>query len=947
MATTDLLNAVLPPEGWYCIVGLKQEGRPKQIFVETIAEAEAEIATLVTGEYDVYFACAKYENDEDGRTQKNSKYFKSFWVDIDCGIDKDLSGKGYLDQATGLVELKKFCEAVALPTPTVVNSGRGVHAYWRLTETIGRAEWKPVADRLKALCEEHKFRADPSRTAESASILRVPETFNYKQDPPLSVSIMQIEPETSYEDIKMAIGVLIAPDYIPKQTSAMAQAALSNRQSRFKTILMKTTEGKGCAQLENIAINQEDIEEPLWRAGLSIAAHCVDRDEAIHIISQNHPSYSSAETEKKALQTKGPYTCSSFEKLHPQGCKECPHKGKISSPILLGSEIIASAPDIAVIAETPRGEKHEFVIPEFPFPYFRGQNGGVYRQPVDEDDEATLIYEHDLYVVKRLKDPSKGDVIWLRLHLPQDGVREFAIAQTEAQVVEKLRERLSWHGVAGSKKQMDAIMAYIITFIKHLQFKGKVEMMRTQFGWAENDSKFILGDREISAGKVSYSPPSHATGSLANWMTPTGSMEDWLKIVNVYNQPEFEPHAFGFFTAFGAPLIKHLNLKGAIINLVNNTSGTGKSTVLKMCNSVYGHPEELMLQWKDTMNSMVHRLGIMNNLPVTIDEITKLSGDNFSDLAYSISQGRGKNRMMQHDNAERINATKWGTIALCSSNAYFYDKLAALKATPDGEFMRLLEYRIEVTEALSKEEADTIFNGLYSNYGLAGEPYVQYLVDNLEDAIDTVIQVQQKLDKEVKFTSRERFWSATAACNIAGALMAKDLGLLGDFDIGRVYRWLVKELENMRSDVKAPSATNQASIIGEFMNQHRAATLVINGRADARSGMEQLPIVEPKFNDLFVRIEPDDKRLYINAKQLRTYCTKQQINLKEILKGLETDGIYLGKVKKRLSKGTKLSSPPIDAFVFSLEVENFLDAETYIEAAKNAPDVDPQTLLQS
>jgi hypothetical protein len=131
------------------------------------------------------------------------------------------------------------------------------------------------------------------------------------------------------------------------------------------------------------------------------------------------------------------------------------------------------------------------------------------------------------------------------------------------------------------------------------------------------------------------------------------------------------------------------------------------------------------------------------------------------------------------------------------------------------------------------------------------------------------------------------------------------------------------------------------------MNQHRAATLVINGRADARSGMEQLPIVEPKFNDLFVRIEPDAKRLYINAKQLRTYCTKQQINLKEILKGLETDGIYLGQVKKRLSKGTKLSSPPIDAFVFSLEVENFLDAETYIEAAKNAPDVDPQTLLQS
>jgi energy-coupling factor transporter ATP-binding protein EcfA2 len=494
---------------------------------------------------------------------------------------------------------------------------------------------------------------------------------------------------------------------------------------------------------------------------------------------------------------------------------------------------------------------------------------------------------------------------------------------------------------------MDGIMAYIITSIKNLQHKHKVEMMRTQFGWADNDSKFIVGDKEISADKISYSPPSGSTGSLANWMHPVGEMEEWQNIANTYNCAGFEPHAFGFFTAFGAPLLKHLNLKGAIINLVNNTSGTGKSTVLKMCNSVWGHPEELMLQWKDTQNSMIHRLGIMNNLPVTIDEITKLSGDNFSDLAYSISQGRGKNRMMQHDNAERINATKWATMALCSSNASFYDKLSSIKATPDGEFMRLLEYRIEVTDILTKEDADLIFNGLYSHYGHAGVIYAQYLVANLETAIDTVMQVQQKLDKEVNFTSRERFWSATAACNIAGALMAKDLGLLPNFDIGRVYRWLVKELVNMRVEAKSPESINQASIIGEFLNEHRASTLVINGQADARSGMEQLPIVEPKFNDLFVRIEPDGKRLYINAKQIRTYCTKQQIDLKNILKGLEVDGIYLGQVKKRLSKGTKLQSPPVDAYVFNLEIKDFLDAETYIEAAKSAPDVDPRSRLQS
>ena len=946
MATTDLLNAVLPPEGWYCIVGLKQEGHPKQVFIKTVAEAEAEIDKLLVDKYDVYFACAKYENDEDGRTQKNSAYFKSFWLDIDCGSDKELTGKGYIDQATGLEELKKFCATVTLPLPTIVNSGRGIHAYWRLAETISRSDWKPVADRLKALCEEHGFRGDPSRTAESASILRVPETLNFKQDPPLPVSILQLEAETPYEDIKSIIGVLIAPDYIPRQFSAASQAAMSNRQSRFRTILMKTTEGKGCAQLEHIAINQADIEEPLWRAGLSIAHACVDAEEAIHIISSNHPEYDAAQTERKAQSTKGPYTCATFEKLNPEGCSQCSHKGQISSPIQLGSEIAAAPKDAPIVEKTPSGEQ-KFRVPEFPFPYFRGKNGGVYRQGADEDDGPELVYEHDLYIVKRLHDPARGECVWIRAHFPQDGVKEFALPATELMAFEQLKQKLGFHSIYGPKKQMDSIMSYLISAAKELQHKERTEIMRTQFGWTDSNKEFILGDREITAAGDTYSPPSSSTGNLATWMSPKGSLKEWQQVANIYNQEGFEPHAFGFFTAFGSPLLKHLNLRGAIINLVNNTSGTGKSTILKMCNSVYGHPDELMLQWKDTMNAMVHRLGIMNNLPVTIDEITKLSGDHFSDLAYGISQGRGKNRMQQHSNAERINLTKWATMALCSSNASFQDKLAALKATPDGEFMRLFEYRIEMTDRISKEEADVVFNKLYANYGHAGQEYIKYLVGNLEDAINTVLQVQQKIDEEIGLTNRERFWSAVVACNIAGALMAKDIGIIPDFDIGRVYRWAIAEVKAMRSEIKAPTANNQASVIGEFMNEHRASTLVINAKVDGRTGMEQLPIVEPKFNDLFVRIEPDDKLLYINAKQLRGYCSKNQITLKDILKGLEADTIYLGLVKKRLSKGTKIPSSPVDAYKFDLNKGHFLDTDTFIEAAKQVPDVDPRAELQN
>ena len=944
MATTDLLTAVLPPEGWYCIVGLKQEGHPRQVFMQTLQEAQDAIDDLLAKKYDVYFACAKYENDSDGRTQKNSTYFKSFWIDVDCGI-----GKPYQDQTEGLDALKQFCATIHWPLPTIVNSGRGIHAYWRLNSTITRAEWKAVADRLKALCVDHEFEADPSRTAESASILRVPETFNFKQDPPLAVEILHVAAESEYDHLRQLLGVLVAPDYIPRGLSEVTKALMGNRQSRFKTIMMKTIDGKGCAQLEHIALNQDTIEEPLWRAGLSIAAHCVDRDEAIHKISSAHPSYSPDETERKANQTKGPYTCETFAKLNPDGCSACPNKGKVSSPILLGNEIVAAEPDAPIVEETAEGKQEKYLVPELPFPYFRGKTGGIYaslkvKGDDDEDEEKVVnIYEHDLYVVKRLKDPIKGDAVWIRLHLPRDGVREFSMPQTDALTFDKLRDKLAWHGVVAAKKQMDAIMNYLIAFVKELQHKSQVEIMRTQFGWTEQNDEFILGEKEIGAAGTTYSPPSSTTGSLASFLAPCGDYDEWKSIVKTYDQPQFEPHAFGFFTAFGAPLLKHLNLKGAIINLINNTSGTGKSTILKLCNSVWGHPEELMLQWKDTQNSMIHRLGVMNNLPVTIDEITKMSGDHFSDLVYSISQGRGKNRMMQHSNEERHNATKWATIALCSSNASFYDKLASLKSTPDGEFMRLIEYRIEVTDILSKEEADAIFNPVYSHYGHAGVQYAEYLVGNLEDAVSLVMQVQQKIDKAVGFTSRERFWSGTVACNIAGALIAKDLGII-DFDVKRVYDWIIKELKVMRTEIKAPTQ-NQTSVIGEFMNEHRRSTLVINGEADKRTGMEQVAILEPKFGDLLIRIEPDTKKLFINAKHLRTYCTKQQITLKETLKGLEADGIYKGQVKKRLSKGTDIQSPAVDVYVFDMDSPDFINADNYIEAAKQ--DADSSAELQS
>jgi hypothetical protein len=943
MSSFDLLDTVLPPEGRYCVMGIGKY--PDQNFVDTKEEVEELAQRFVSRKIDVFFGCAKY-GSLDNRTHENAKYFRALWMDIDCGPTKgvpDKKGiiKGYLDQQTGLDEFKKFCIAVGLPRPILVSSGYGIHAYWLLEETVSRREWEPLANRLRELCVEQGLIVDSS-VFEASRILRIPGTFNFKQEEPKEVAVLnELTPRMTYQEVKDLLGAPEpkddVPDFIPRSMSPMMEALMGNKVKRFKTIMMKG-EG-GCAQLNYCFENQDSIEEPLWRSALSIAAFCVDGDKAAHKLSNQHEGYDAVEVDNKVnnLRSKGgPHHCATFAKLNPQGCEGCIHRGKIKSPIMLGVEIEqAEAEDNEYAVEDKDGEVEIQHIPEYPFPFFRGKKGGVYIRPESEDDEAEpkLVYEHDLYVVKRMRDPELGEIALFRLHLPHDGVREFSIPTMGISSPDELRKQLAHNGVVAHKSQYELLARYVVFFIKNLQYIKKAETMRTQFGWVEGNSKFILGDREITKDGVFYSPPSSVTKDIAAKLVVKGTMEKWKEAFNMYARPGLEPHAFAALTAFGSPLLKFTGLEGAIINVIHPESGSGKSTALFMCNSVYGEPKGLTSMYKDTFNAKMHQLGVMNNLPNTIDEITNLSGMEFSDLAYSISQGRGKNKMNGQTNTLRVNNTSWQGMTLCSANASFYEKLGVAKNTPDGESMRLLEYKIEPNGIIEVQEGKQMFDHqLRENFGHAGEIYIQWLVNNLEEAIALVRKIQARLDREVQFNQKERFWSGVSACNIAGGLIASQLEL-HNYDMKAVYDWLKGMLGEMRFEIQAPNST-PVTILGEFVNAHIINALVVNGEVDARSNLQSMPMLEPR-GELLIRYEPDTKELFIAAKQFKDFCVKQQINYKTTLKELGNAKIYLEGVNKRMSKGMKVVSPAVRVLKFDASATEFLQMDTLVATDEN------------
>ena len=185
MKNKRFLDLVLAHEGQYCLwalKGTKPNEQIKQQFYPSTDDLLQAARDLDNNGWNAFFALGTFFDDS-SRTANNMQWMKSFFLDLDCGPDKE-----FPSQAVAIDELRNFCENNELPTPTLINSGRGVHVYWILSEPVCREDWWPVAERLKKLCEDQGFEADPSCTSDAARILRVPSTRNHKYGEPLPVA---------------------------------------------------------------------------------------------------------------------------------------------------------------------------------------------------------------------------------------------------------------------------------------------------------------------------------------------------------------------------------------------------------------------------------------------------------------------------------------------------------------------------------------------------------------------------------------------------------------------------------------------------------------------------------------------------------------------------------------------------------------------------------------
>jgi len=918
----SFLDSVLPTQGTYCAVSIKA-GKVKPSFHGTTADIDTAAQAACLSNADAYFALASFNDPTQGRTAANAAFLRCFFLDLDVGPDK-----AYATQSDAAIALKKFVVDTGLPLPTIVNSGGGLHVYWPLSEDVPAQDWVEYARRLKALCKTQQLGADPAVTADSARILRVPGTQNFKDVTPRSVQIVyQGHPSTlamivdklPVPAVSAAPASLLAAKQFGTDAATKDIAAEDYPPSEFAKIVRLSVKDNGCAQIKHAVMNAATLEEPLWRGILSIAVRCVDGGDAIHKVSMGHPGYTHHATEKKASETKGPYTCDWYRTNYPAHCKGC--KQQVSSPILLG-KIVQEAETVndTYVVQIPAVGNEDpdanitVEIPAYPYPYFRGVKGGVFKRTVvDQEVIDVEVYPSDLYITGRFFDSDEhgdgdGELVGVNLHMQKDGLRRFYVRTMDLFSKESLREALNKNGAIAYGKQLDTLMAYFASSIRKLQSQYAAARTRSQMGWTPDMSGFVIGELEYTADGTKLAPPASGTRQLAPAFTPRGSLESWRQMANFYNTPGLEPHALALFLGFGAPLLKFIGgetVKGALIHLKSSESGSGKTTAQMMVNSIFGHPSELLMTQDDTYASKMHRIGMLNSIAFTVDEVTNAEDKELSAMAYGFTTGRAKHRMESQSNKLRANNTFWNTFTISSANASFVDKLAQLKSTADGELRRVLEIDVPRLRSVIKQDVDKLFAQLTENYGVAGPVFIRYVVAHQPIVIKALKDMQAKIDAALNFEQNDRFYSCVLACAFVGALIARQLGL-HDIEINRIYNYalgVVNQNKMLQFNSTGGTLLVAQETLSAFINENVNNAIVINSLI--KGAAPQAPIVMPK-NTLRMRYEPDSKELFITTADFRAFFTKKQVDVKESLKALSVAGILKNNgvaIAKRIGAG--------------------------------------------
>ena len=364
------------------------------------------------------------------------------------------------------------------------------------------------------------------------------------------------------------------------------------------------------------------------------------------------------------------------------------------------------------------------------------------------------------------------------------------------------------------------------------------------------------------------------------------------------NKPEFELHAFASMCGFGSPLMPYTSTSGVTVSLTG-LSGNAKTGAMYAGLSIFGHPKDLSVVGA-TDNGLTGRYLGLHSIMFGLDEVGDKEAKELGKFIHNVSHGKAKIRMQGSVNAEREYEMSASLIAMLTNNHSVYGKLDSLKANPDGEAARLIEFLIHKPELLKQDSrmGIYIFDAFRYNYGHAGPMYIKEVLRGGDNyVLDHIAAWDERFQKDFGSYAEYRFYQNLIAAAMVSGEIANTAGIT-EFDLDRIYKKIVTEMITIKDNVVKVNSIDYESVLSDYINKNQTGILAFT---------DDKITMEPR-TAFVIRVENDINTMWISKTEFDKYLGEMSVSRKEFLFQMKQSGIDIDtgrNVKKRMNAGWK------------------------------------------
>jgi uncharacterized protein DUF927 len=818
---------------------------------------------------DFYFCTSQQSTALEGRNgalkavrfAANAQALKAVWIDLDVAVPGKIAKEGretkeYSSLAGAVQAVATFVPAANLPPPSaLVGSGGGLHVYWISTIPLAPHEWQRYADGLRALASEHGLLCDGGCTIDSARILRVPNTFNYKTEPPRPTKVLSLGGSYDFStqlsallDVRAHTATVTnvhstqTTPVIEGSIGPVAPAFLVAAGGRVESLSLGCEPDfppldpgpifKGCLFLRDaLATGGANHSEPLWNLALLCAAHLPNGKGFAHALSSGYPSYNAGETDEKFARKLrerdergvGWPGCDTIHGAGSRLCTGCPHFAAHKSPLNLGTSLrgqstqtsqefsgstnteptaqsesvsLSGSDTVAEYSPLPAGYTYNAagVICVLQETKVKDGPSNWHEQPLFQAVITHAWMQHGPEVLNFITTMSKGRSGPVRIK-PEDCVSNVDCCRL-----------LHAQGAITEPEGKAYVGDFMSSWMGKLR-AAKQAVESKPFGWEEDDTGrhgfYYGGWLFTDDGKTTSA--AFPTDVMRETYAPHGTAAVWKEVCKLLTDLKRPDIDLILASSLAAPLMGIVGKYSVVISCYGN-SGRSKSAGVTVANAVWGRPITAKATSSTSAKSFIKIMGELNSLPVYWDDIVEQDWPKAYEAFRQATEGKEGNKLKV--TRELFKPGEWKSLMLMTSNDPFVDFIMTKDKNTDAGVVRVLEYECSPTPPpgtiepgrLNHTDFDMQMDRLQHNYGCVGYEYAKLLGHHPERIEKLTVQLVHEMTALVQPADKERFWATAIGVLLAGAHMANILG--AELDIPVLKDFLIEVFNRNRARLK-------------------------------------------------------------------------------------------------------------------------------------------------